>query len=375
MKLFYISNSRIPTGKAHGLQIMKMCEAFSNAGSKVTLVLPRKLNLMRRDPFEYYNVSKSFEIKYLFSIDLGGRASFFGPLFFFLDTVIFDIAVFFYSRKQADGFFYTRDFSIPFFLPRKNRIVVEIHDIPRHDFLFVRSLTRADLIIVITNGLKDALIKRGMSAEKIVVSPDAVDVNSFSIDISGEEARKFLGLPLDKKIVMYIGALEDWKGYETLLSASRILESRKDIMFVIIGGAVEHLKKLRAIYPDVIFTGYRPYSELVRNQKAADILVIPNSGKREISKHYTSPLKLFAHMLSGVPMIVSDLPSMREVVNEKNCLFFQPDDENDLANKIVTLFNDPILSRSLAEHAQADGKQYSWKKRAENITETISSSL
>ena len=70
MKIIYIANARIPTEKAHGVQIMKMCQAFAKIGNKVTLVLPRRRNPIIADPFEYYVVSQSFNIIKLPTIDL-----------------------------------------------------------------------------------------------------------------------------------------------------------------------------------------------------------------------------------------------------------------------------------------------------------------
>ena len=68
-KLVYIANARIPTEKAHGIQIMKMCEAFSAQVVDVELVLPRRLNRIKENPFDYYGVKKNFKITKLPTID------------------------------------------------------------------------------------------------------------------------------------------------------------------------------------------------------------------------------------------------------------------------------------------------------------------
>ncbi len=53
-KLIYIANARIPTEKAHGLQTMTMCEAFALKGFNLQLILPRRFNSIKEDPFKYY---------------------------------------------------------------------------------------------------------------------------------------------------------------------------------------------------------------------------------------------------------------------------------------------------------------------------------
>ena len=65
--------------------------------------------------------------------------------------------------------------------------------------------------------------------------------------------------------------------------------------------------------------------------KSADILVIPNKQGDKASEEYTSPLKLFEYMASHRPIISSDLPSLREILTEKEALFFKPDSPGDLA--------------------------------------------
>ena len=70
MKILYIANIRLPTEKAHGIQIMNMCEALANLGHKVELVTPWRFNFIKSNPFDYYGVEKNFKITKLPSLDL-----------------------------------------------------------------------------------------------------------------------------------------------------------------------------------------------------------------------------------------------------------------------------------------------------------------
>ena len=73
-KLLYISLMRLPTERAHGLQIMQNCEAFAEAGCEVTLWVARRWNTreMRRvrDPYSYYGVDRNFSIRRIPCLDL-----------------------------------------------------------------------------------------------------------------------------------------------------------------------------------------------------------------------------------------------------------------------------------------------------------------
>src|SRR5690348_12239384 len=73
MKLLYLANIRLPTPKAHGLQIMQMCEAVAQAGVDVTLIIPDRFNrpeLVNADPWIYYGVDHNFAIQWVACLDL-----------------------------------------------------------------------------------------------------------------------------------------------------------------------------------------------------------------------------------------------------------------------------------------------------------------
>src|SRR3989338_3221848 len=83
--ILYITNARMPTEKAHGLQRMKTCEALVRVGHELTLVTPRRCNSITADPFVYWNIPKSFPIRRLPTLDLirFGRAGFLVQAFTF----------------------------------------------------------------------------------------------------------------------------------------------------------------------------------------------------------------------------------------------------------------------------------------------------
>ena len=140
---------------------------------------------------------------------------------------------------------------------------------------------------------------------------------------------------------------------------------------VAIGGEPHEVADLRARYPRVIFLGFRPYRELADNQSAADVLVVPNTGKDVISARFTSPLKLIAHMASGRPVVASDLPSIREITGDDAAVLVAPDDAEALAGGIRKIFDDPLLGERLAKRAREKVERYTWKSRAAEITKLL----
>jgi glycosyltransferase involved in cell wall biosynthesis len=221
-------------------------------------------------------------------------------------------------------------------------------------------------LVTITNGLKEHYRAKGVHA-KTVVAHDAVDLDDFDVSISKQEAKARLGLPTDTRIILYIGRLGMWKGVETMLEASEQFKQDSSVQFAIIGGYEHEIAPLKQRYPHVRFLGTLPYKDLPFNQQAADILILPNTGKDVVSVSFTSPLKLFTYMASGVPIVASDLPSIREVVSSESVYLFRPDDPNSLAACIETALNDPEDSQKRARVARELVNGYTWNQRAHTI--------
>lgn len=367
MRIIYLANARIPTEKAHGIQIMKTCEAFKKLGHDIELIVPRRINSVKDDPFIYYDVKEKFVLKFLPCIDLV-KLGFIG---FLIQSVTFGISTFFYLRKSKFDILYGREeFSLYFESFMGTSFAWETHT-DRYNFVIKRVLKKAKKIVSITHGLKQFYVDQGISPDKIAVSPDAVDVEDFTISVDMKVARKEFGLPSGPRIVMYAGKLDTWKGYDTLLKGAKSFQD-DSTRLVIVGGEDKHVAELKMKYKEVIFLGYIPYNKLPRLQKAADVLVVPNTAKVAISRTHTSPLKIFAHMAGDAPIVASDLPSIREVLNEKNSVLVEADNPNALAKGIISVLDDTEKAKSLVRQAKKDVLQYSWEKRASGIIDAIS---
>ena len=360
--LVYITNARMPTEKAHGLQIMKTCEALVRAGHELTLVIPRRRNSITADPFAYWNIPKSFPIRRLPTLDLIR----FGRVGFLVQAFTFALAAALSLSRRGYEVIYGRDEVILCVLSLFGfrRIVWESHD-GAWNFCARFVARRSRALVVVSGGLKEFYTGKGISSGKITVIPNAIDADAFSHPQDKRAARDRLGLPQDKKIALYIGRLDGWKGTDTLLEASGYLAP--DTRVAVIGGDEDHIQKLRGRFPHVLFLGYRPYSELPDNQAAADVLVVPNTGKSEISVRFTSPLKLIAHLAAMRPVVASDLPSIREITGDDAALLVPADDARSLAAGIQKVLGDPALGERLAKRAHERMARYTWSARAEEI--------
>ncbi len=383
MKLIYLFNGRLPTEKAYGIQVAKMCEAFAEEGHEVKLLYPyRKNPSISQDIFSYYFVKKNFLTKEVKSGD------FYLPGL--LDKIAFLIKNYFSAKalagealKENANIYYTRDELVAYLLSKKNKnVIFECHRFSNKRKRFYFCFKKKNLkIIAISNGIREDLVKFGIKDSDILVAHDGVDLADFDIDISKEEARARADLPLDKKIIMYAGHLFEWKGTGTLLEAAKLISSdqfltAKNFLFVFVGGTEYDIEKFQQKIKDmdlknVLILGHKPHKEMPVYLKAADLLVLPNSAKEEISKSYTSPLKLFEYMASKRPIVASNLPSIKEVLDQNNSWLAESDNSRQLAETIKKVINDPIKSNQLAQKAFEDVKNYTWAGRVRKILDFI----
>src|SRR3989338_5234961 len=254
-KLVYIFNGLLPTEKAHGLQIVKMCEAFADLGIQVDLLIPFRSNSLREDIFEYYSVRRNFNVKTLGAIDPMQFKWFPEQLAFWVQSFTSGISIILYlltHRYPRGTIFYARDYVSLFILSFLGfDPVAEIHDYrssaPRSFVNFIIKKYRK----IVTNSEGTLNLLRShyeMLDSKILIAPNGVDINFFNVPETPEEARKLLNMPLGKIIMGYVGRLETVgkeKGVSTLINAVAKLDPVR-VMLYIVGGPDELVSKYRS---------------------------------------------------------------------------------------------------------------------------------
>lgn len=360
MKVIYLANVGMPTEKANGIQITKTCEALADLGHDVELIVTDRYAGIKDDPFTYYGIKRNFSIRRLPVWDIVK----YGRIGFLLESFLFARAVRRYLADAAFDVVYGRDERVLMWL--QVPYVWESHT-GAWNSAAQTVARKAWRVVVISKGLKEFYTAKGVPEDHLIVAHDGIDLEQFARPQSKKDARTRLGLPAEKRIAMYIGRLDGWKGTETLLAAAKHLP--RDTILAVIGGERAQVARLSKEYPDVTFLGFRPYTELPDNMAAADVLVLPNTGKDMISVSFTSPLKLFAYMTSGIPIVASDLPSIREVVDEQSAYLVAPDDAGALGLGIEEAL---AGGSEKAEEARQRVAEYSWCHRAEHITASLS---
>ena len=381
MKIIYLANARIPTEKAHGYQICKMCEEFASGGAEVSLWVPSRHNDIKDDIFTYYEIKNNFTVKKLliYNFFIVGKLS--GRLEFWLRNYSFFVNLLF-KKIPKDTIIYTRTPEIALIFGLKgNFVVLESHSWPKYaGWLHSFFIRRAGAIVAVTRFLKEKFEKSGFNSNKILVAPDGVDLERFVLNISKAEACTKLNLPLDKKLIGYTGSfktMEMDKGISTILDGLKIiLQQDNNVLFVAVGGKDADIKYYErqaenlGVKSNVIFIKKVPIGELAIYQKAFDIILMPFPDN-EHYRYYMSPLKMFEYMASGRPIIASDLPSIREILNENNAVFIKPQDPEGFALMAQKILIDPGFYDKISKRAFQDAQVYDWSQRAKNIVSFI----
>jgi glycosyltransferase involved in cell wall biosynthesis len=350
---------------------MKMCEAFANSGAEEILVVPKRRNFIKSDPFQYYTVRKNFSLVKLLCVDLSATSEskivFFTRIFSF----IFFLKFFLFFKKF--DIVYTREWIVAKYL--KN-FCLEIHSLPKEVKRgHIKVWKRAKCLVVLTSHIKNKMVENGISAGKILVAGDAVNIKEFEVRKNIDLLKTELELPKEKKMVGYVGSLKTMsmeKGVSCAISAMARLDD--SYLLCVVGGEqkdidfYKNFAKERNLSEKVLFVGNVKHEKVPLYMKAMDILVAPFPVNDHYS-FYMSPLKIFEYMASGKPIVASDLPSIREVLNESNSILIKPADDAELAEAVKKLSEDKIFADKIASVALSDVQNYTWQKRAKKILE------
>jgi glycosyltransferase involved in cell wall biosynthesis len=375
MKLIYISNSRIPTEKAYGISTVKISEAFAEEKIDLELIIPKVYN-QSSDIFSFYKIKKIFKVKRLFCFDLT-KIKIFEKFFYLLKFFSFSFFacayVYFKNYKKFNEIIFFSHDNIPlYFLSflTKN-IFYDIHDFPSDNFINRRVMKKSFSFSVQTKWKVKALSEKfNVNQNNILYWPNGTDFSMFKIKLSKEEARNVLSLPKKNKIILYTGQLFSWKGVDTLIKSIDFLD--EEIRIYLVGGAkndVNYLKNnlKQASNKRIFFIPFQSHEKIPIWMRAADVSILPNTAKEQISLYYTSPMKLFEYMASGRPIVASDIPSIREILNKDNSLLAIADNPKSFSEKIKIALNNPERINEITENAGNDVRGYTWENRAKKI--------
>jgi PEP-CTERM/exosortase A-associated glycosyltransferase len=214
---------------------------------------------------------------------------------------------------------------------------------------------KADAVSCICAGLKDDLIKRGIPASKLYVTPNAVDIDNFKPLYQRNDALEKTFNLTGKKVVAFIGTFFKYEGLSYAIDAINIIsKQRKDIHLLLVGAGNElnSLKKQVAalnLEAFVTFVGRVPFESVSDYYSLADVMVFPRESIR--LTELVTPLKPLESMAQFKPVIASDIGGHRELIeHDKTGFLFQADNSEALANTILHVIDDQELLTSIGNN-------------------------
>ena len=215
----------------------------------------------------------------------------------------------------------------------------------------------ADLVLTVSNEIGDYIYSLGVPSKKIVTIPMGINASSFELKLEDrEEVRCELGIPRNAFVIGYIGRIDTpSKRVDTLVRAFSAIRAKGCVnsFLVIVGndvhGRLENRVKNMGV-KSVILTGYR--KDVERILATLDVFVLPSLSEG-------CPFSLLEAMAGGKAIVASDIPSIRDVVEDgKEALLFNPREVNALVSALSRLCNNEDFRQTLGENARKKVFQY-----------------
>ena len=215
----------------------------------------------------------------------------------------------------------------------------------------------ADAIVTLSDTMRTEIIARGCDPARLVVIPNAVDIERFEPHARDDVLAASLGIEAGETVLGYVSTLNRLEGIDTLLDAAAILRARGHRICVLLVGDGEDRVPLeaRAGQPDlagrVIFTGRVPHDRVGAYYALIDVFVVPRTADR-VSQLVT-PLKPFEAMALQRTLVVSDLAALKEIVTDgETGRTFRAGDATNLADVVEPLLDDPARRTELGAAAR-----------------------
>lgn len=367
MRVVYIAQSLIPSRTANSIHVMNICACFADMGYDVTLLCPEyPTDMSNEEVFKFYGVGEKFEIKKLSFPKTKGK------------TVLFSLAIFrmlkrikpdYVVGRFVNGCYLSTFLNIPTTFDTHGPIW---ENGKLSTYLFKSMIVRKSFRRLTFNSqaLKDIYVDSGLLDK---VDPGKLIVANNGAHVYNLENKAELGKQGGRLKVGYFGHLYPGRGVEVILE---LAEKFQQMDFYVFGGEDRDIAywKNQLSLDNLYFQGFVPFAEVYKYRQACDILLAPyqknvaTAGGRGDQSRYMNPIKYLEYMSSRKAIIVSDLPSAREVLDKDSCVFVHYNDIDAWSNALTSLENNPDKRFALGANAyQKFLANYTWMARAKKL--------
>lgn len=362
-RLIYVSNATLPSAAANAVHVALMCDAFAGLGCEVRL---------RAERGDGGSVAAHYALRHPFRVCYETRVTHY--LWKTARRALAGLA----SRDEKTLYFGRRLATLSRLAHWGYPTGLELHHPPRTPAqsaalsTFVASPGFLG-IVVISEQLRAEILRREPSLDpaRVLVAHDGTRADRIQAPRLHDRATPR---------AVYCGSFHAGKGLETLLPAAAQVP---EVQFDVIGGEPAQISALKAQAPaNLHFLGRMSHEECQRRLPEYDLALAPygsvvrgvKTPAHESLASWMSPLKLFEYMGAGLPIVTTDLPVLREIVQEgETALMPPPDDPVAFAQAISKLAHDAALRKRLAQSAQDRLRDYTWDQRAARILDFLGS--
>ncbi|MDC0358614.1 glycosyltransferase family 4 protein [Oligoflexia bacterium] len=241
-------------------------------------------------------------------------------------------------------------------------------------WLELQAIKKAALVLAISeHTAKDVHEILGVPYEKIVVTPLGVDQQFFHAELRDNESdlRQRFGVPLNRKIIIYVGGIDQRKNMPTLLKSFKaVLDSEKEqgrgLPVLLMVGAIQNdaefpkllqLIKALDLTDDVVMPGYIGDAELLQIYAIATVFFFPSL----YEGFGLPPLEALA---AGVPVVSSGTSAMPEVLGDA-AVIFDPNDCVAAQQALTRILNDDLYANELSVRGKKQAATFSWQRTGE----------
>jgi glycosyltransferase involved in cell wall biosynthesis len=237
---------------------------------------------------------------------------------------------------------------------------------------------KSDLITGQTQGIVRN-IKSRFPNKTVYWLKNGVDIKFYDVNKTQQEAnawRKTNGYSEEDFILFYGGIIGHAQGLDIILNAAKILEDKPKIKFVMLGSGPEK-ERLLALKEELKLNNLDFY-DAVPKTKMQEIIMDMNATIVPLKKldlfKGAIPSKIFENLALKKPIILGLEGEAKELfIDEGNCgLAFEPENTEDLVKQILTLYNNPELSKQLGENGlKYASENFNRDKIAEGLFEEL----
>ena len=221
-----------------------------------------------------------------------------------------------------------------------------------------RVMAASDAVVTLSETMRLEIIARGCDPDRVVVIPNAVDVDRFQPIPRSDQLAAGLGIGPDELVVGYISTFTAYEGIRYLIEAVAALRARgRRLRLLLVGDGrdrealVKLAHRLGLDDGTLVMPGRVAHDDVQAWYSIIDVFVVPRTADRVSA--LVTPLKPFEAMAMERPLVVSDVPPLREIVAPgETGLVFRPEDAGHLAEVIERALDDPELRARLGRQAR-----------------------